>query len=145
MIAPPQVQAQSFAKAILTDITASLFLTVSADGKGLSQISISRWGSHDEMPAISLSASALTTLMPENGWICPSRTASVPLLNSFLAGVNGRRARLAASGSPPTPRFGASGAAVRPSRCPALNLRVAAPVQKCHSAEMKWREFSDPV
>ncbi len=28
MIAPPQVQAQSFAKAILTDITASLFLAV---------------------------------------------------------------------------------------------------------------------
>jgi hypothetical protein len=28
MIAPPQVQAQSFARAILTDITASLFQTV---------------------------------------------------------------------------------------------------------------------
>jgi hypothetical protein len=31
MIAPPQVQAQSFAKAILTDITASLFLAVLED------------------------------------------------------------------------------------------------------------------
>jgi len=31
MIAPPQVQAQSFAKAILTDITASLFLAVLFD------------------------------------------------------------------------------------------------------------------
>jgi hypothetical protein len=31
MIAPPQVQAQSFAKAILTDITASLFLAVLMD------------------------------------------------------------------------------------------------------------------
>jgi hypothetical protein len=31
MIAPPQVQAQSFAKAILTDITASLFLAVLVD------------------------------------------------------------------------------------------------------------------
>jgi hypothetical protein len=30
MIAPPQVQAQSFAKAILTDITSFLFLAVAA-------------------------------------------------------------------------------------------------------------------
>jgi len=35
MIAPPHVQAQSFARAILTDITASLFLTDPVDGKDL--------------------------------------------------------------------------------------------------------------
>jgi hypothetical protein len=35
MIAPPHVQAQSFARAILTDITASLFQTVRVDGKRL--------------------------------------------------------------------------------------------------------------
>jgi hypothetical protein len=33
MIAPPQVQAQSFAKAILTDITSILFLAVAATWK----------------------------------------------------------------------------------------------------------------
>jgi hypothetical protein len=34
MIAPPQVQAQSFAKAILTDITLSPFLAFRGDEKG---------------------------------------------------------------------------------------------------------------
>jgi hypothetical protein len=37
MIAPPHVQAQSFARAILTDITASLFQTVRVDENGSRQ------------------------------------------------------------------------------------------------------------
>jgi hypothetical protein len=41
MIAPPQVQAQSFAKAILTDMSYILFLAVQLPEKG-SSFSISR-------------------------------------------------------------------------------------------------------
>jgi hypothetical protein len=36
MMAPPQVHAQSFARAILTDITASLFQSARLEEKGLS-------------------------------------------------------------------------------------------------------------
>ena len=98
------------------------------------------------MPAISLSASALTTLVPENGWICPFPTASVPLLNSFLAGVNGAgraspasdvhercRIRIDSRGRPPE------------SRLAAHHLRAAPRVQICHSPETKCREISGPV
>ncbi len=41
MIAPPQVQAQSFARAILTDITSILFLA--GPNKGLDQYSCAAW------------------------------------------------------------------------------------------------------
>jgi hypothetical protein len=43
MIAPPHVQAQSFARAILTDITASLFQTVRLDGNWAEALFIAGW------------------------------------------------------------------------------------------------------
>jgi hypothetical protein len=43
MIAPPHVQAQSFARAILTDITASLFQTVRLDGNRAEAEFIAGW------------------------------------------------------------------------------------------------------
>jgi hypothetical protein len=43
MIAPPHAQAQSFAKAILTDITASLFLTARRVSLGSRPNSLPVW------------------------------------------------------------------------------------------------------
>jgi hypothetical protein len=89
MIAPPHVQAQSFARAILTDITASLFQTVRLDGYGPSPNS-SPVGPSEQMQTIPLSASALTILLPEKARIPALWAASVPLLNSFSERVNAR-------------------------------------------------------
>jgi hypothetical protein len=88
MIAPPHVQAQSFARAILTDITASLFQTVRLDGNWAEARIHRRCGTNQQMQTIPLSASAFTILMPEKPWIRAVCAASVPLLNSFLRGVN---------------------------------------------------------
>jgi len=66
-IAPPQVQAQSFAKAILTDITASLFLAFRLMG-GRCPVHRRR-GCSQQMQTIPLSASALTIFVPKNGRI----------------------------------------------------------------------------
>ncbi len=90
MIAPPQVQAQSFAKAILTDIT-SIPSWPTEDGKWFGPKSISRRGNRKQMQTMRLSASALTLKAPVNGWIWPFRTASVPIQNRLARGVNGDR------------------------------------------------------
>jgi hypothetical protein len=82
MIAPPHVQAQSFARAILTDITVSLFLTDRLDGKDPWPNS-SRVRPNEQMQTIGLSASALTILLPEKPRIRASSRAFVPLVHSF--------------------------------------------------------------
>jgi hypothetical protein len=87
MMAPPHVQAQSFARAILTDITASLFQTVRVEKMGRDPSS-SPVRPSKQMQTIGLSASALTILSPENARIRACYGAFVPLLHSFFEGVN---------------------------------------------------------
>ena len=65
MIAPPTVQAQSFAKAILTDIRPHPV----ASGRWIwrsTAITISRLGDREQMQTFDLSASALTIFLPVN-------------------------------------------------------------------------------
>jgi len=88
MIAPPHVQAQSFAKAILTDIAASLFCpgrSEKPDGSGIPSCPLRS----QQMQTIGLSASALTLFLPEMTRIRGVGAASVPKLNRLLRQVNG--------------------------------------------------------
>jgi hypothetical protein len=83
MIAPPQVQAQSFAKAIRTDIAAFPVLarTVRKIPSGPRP--------REQMQMKGLSASALTIFLPELGRIRGWRGASVPEPDSPARQVNG--------------------------------------------------------
>jgi len=104
MIAPPQVQAQSFAKAIRTDIAAFPVLarTVRMFPSGPRRT--------DHMQMKGLSASALTLFLPETGRIRGLGGPSVPEPDSPARQVNGsgktRRPARHTFGRPPA-RFAA--------------------------------------
>jgi hypothetical protein len=78
MIAPPQVQAQSLARAILTDMTAHLVFRFRcvAESPGW-KIGFSV-GLHAQMQRNALSASALTTKTPRNARQMAVRATCVP-------------------------------------------------------------------
>jgi hypothetical protein len=89
MIAPPHVQAQSFANAIRTDITSILFLGRPMTKKGGTR-SVGRRGGIEQMQTRGLSASALTMFRPKTGWIRAVGKAFVPIVHRPMRGVNRR-------------------------------------------------------
>lgn len=90
MIAPPQVQAQSLAKAILTDMIRILFLAGRKRMNGSAPISVRRPGNSQQMPTNSLSASTLTIFFPQKGSSEASWRSSVPIQNKLTQAVNHR-------------------------------------------------------
>jgi hypothetical protein len=88
MIAPPQVQAQSLARAILTDMTAHLvsrFRCVAESPGWKIGVGIEL---HAQMQRKALSASALTMKLPRNARQMPVEAASVPFEDRAGRGVN---------------------------------------------------------
>lgn len=88
MIAPPQVQAQSLARAILTDMTAHLvsrFRCVAESPGWKIGVGIEL---HAQMQRKALSASALTTKTPQNARQMAVQATSVPFEDKPAQAVN---------------------------------------------------------
>lgn len=94
--APPHVQAQSLANAILTDISASCSWPLHHGGNNPSQHR--RLGCNDQMQMKSFRASALTMLRPGKRAAAPVAAAFVPELNSVPGGVKSAGADLGRGG-----------------------------------------------
>ncbi len=123
MIAPPQVQAQSFARAILTDMISILFLA--GLNKAAMQYSCAAWPEH-RCKSLRFAASALTFLCPETGVFWGVRATSVPLQNRLAGGVKD----IGRSSWPPRP----SDWPERRRRRPIRDSPERPAVQKCHGA-----------